>query len=427
MSLCLLGALTPEGHEQTLVDARFHDPGYDDDSDLIAISAFTGEAPHAYEMADEYRKRGKTVVIGGIHVSMCPDEALKHADCVVIGEAESTWPQVIKDFEAGCLKKTYTMEKFHDLKGLAIPKRSLLDKERYFTISSAQATRGCPFDCSFCAVTIFNGRKMRTRDIGELVEEVRALPNKKNIMFLDDNIAILRDYAMELFEALKPLNIKWSSQASINCTKDPKLMKAMRDSGCDFLLIGFESVDQASLDASNKGKWCNMEKYARAIKVFHEYGINMLGSFVVGLDNDDTSIFPKTYDFITDHGIDAAIINILTPYPGTALYKEYDAEGRIFDRDWGNYYNSNVVYHPKKMTAQELLDGFHWLMRKLYTKKATLKRIFRPKRNFLSRTALNVSYHRKASKFPDMAFEDIGKGPSTLGLTPEVQSQWTEL
>lgn len=427
LSLTLLAALTPDRHRVEVIDTRFDPPGYDDPPDIAAISAFTGEVRDAYEIADEFRRRGAKVVLGGIHVSMLPDEGLEHADCVVIGEAETTWPRVLEDIENGTLKKTYRAETFSGLAGMPVARRDLLDRNRYFTISSLQATRGCPFDCSFCTVTVYNGRSMRTRPIGEVVDEVRQLPNKKSIMFLDDNIAIARNYAKELFAALKPLKVRWNSQASFNITKDPELMELMRDSGCDFLLIGFESVDQASLDASKKGRWSTMEKYVEAIRTFHEYDINMLGSFVVGLDNDTREIFRATYHFIMDHSIDAAIINILTPYPGTALYAEYAKEGRIFDRDWNNYYNSNVVYYPKRMTPAELMDGYYWLMHRLYTPGNMARRIFKRKRNVSSRVALNVSYQRKARRYPKVAWDEIGHSPANLGLAPSVNRQWTEL
>lgn len=427
LSLTLLAALTPGEHEVALLDTRFAEPDYGDPPDLVAISAFTGEVPHAYEVADEFRRRGVTVVMGGIHVSMVPDEALEHADCVVIGEAESTWPKVIEDLEAGRLQRTYRATDFHELAGTPIARRDLLDPDRYFTISSLQATRGCPFDCSFCTVTIYNGRSMRMRPIEEVVAELRTLPNRRSVMFLDDNIAIVKSYAKELFRAIKPLGIRWNSQASINCTRDPELMGLMRDSGCDFLLVGFESVDQESLNASRKGRWSNMEKYVEAIRVFHEYDINILGSFVVGLDHDTRDIFPATFRFIMDHSIDGAIINILTPYPGTALYEDYESEGRIFDHDWTNYYNSNVVYYPKGMTPAELMDGYYWLMRELYKPRNMAKRIFKRKKNVTSRIALNVSYRRKAVRFPEVAWEDVGKSAEQVSVAPEVDRQWTEL
>ena len=427
LSLTLLAALTPDRHVVEVVDSRFADPRFDDPPDLVGISAFTGEINDAYRIADEFRTRGSKVVIGGIHVSMLPDEGLQHADAIVIGEAETTWPRLLEDLEQGRLQPIYRTERFHDLAGMPVARRDLLDTNRYFTVSSLQATRGCPFDCSFCTVTTYNGRSMRTRPIAEVIAEVRQLPNKRSIMFLDDNIAIVRNYAKELFRALAPLKLRWNSQASFNITRDRELMALMRDAGCDFLLVGFESVDQESLNRSHKGRWSSMEKYVEAIQVFHEYDINILGSFVVGLDNDTKDIFPATLEFITDNSVDAAIINILTPYPGTVLHAEYEKEGRIFDRDWSNYHNSNVVFHPKRMSPAELMDGYFWLMRQLYTPRRMLDRIFKAKAGLTSRMALNMSYRRKSRDFPAVAWDDIGKHSERLGRVPSVSHQWTEL
>jgi len=386
LSLSLLAALTPEKHEVEIVDTRFNDPGYDDLPDIAAISAFTGEVQDAYAMADEFRRRGTTVVIGGIHASMLPEEAAQHADVVVIGEAERTWPRLLEDFEAGRVLPTYRVEEFHDMKDLPIARRELLEKDRYFTISSLQSGRGCPFDCSFCSVTIYNGRKMRLRPVADVVREVETLPNKRAIMFLDDNVAIVRNYAKELFKALIPLKIRWNSQTSINCTDDPELME-----------------------------------------VFHEFDVNILGSFVVGLDNDTKDIFKATLDFVMENSIDAPIINILTPYPGTVLYDEYEKAGRIFDHDWTNYYNSNVVFHPIRMTPAELIDGYYWLVRELYKPSNVAKRVFKRKGNVVSRIALNASYHRKAKRYPKIEWDRIGATDENLGLVPQVNRQWTEL
>jgi radical SAM superfamily enzyme YgiQ (UPF0313 family) len=428
LSLCLLAALTPPGHRQRLVDTRFGDPNFDDDTDLVALTAFTGEATHAYHLADEYRRHGKRVVMGGIHASMLPEEASQHVDAVVIGEAETVWPRVVNHAETGRLERIYRADDLVNLAGLPLPRRDLLDSSHYFTISSLQATRGCPYDCSFCSVTAFLGRKVRTRMVSEIVAEVRQLPNRRSIMFLDDNIAIRRTFAKELFAALQPLDIRWNSQASINCAEDTELMRLMCNSGCDFVLVGFESVDQASLDGANKGRWSKVAEYAGAIRVFHGHGINVLGSFVVGLDHDDRSVFPRTLAFIQDTGLDGAVINICTPYPGTALRAELENQGRIFDTDWSHYSNSAVTYYPRLMSPHELLDGYYWLQGKLYEPAAMARRVFKWKRNIASRIAFNVSSQRKARRLPSVKLDEIGRGPSHRELPPHVQNKpWADM
>jgi radical SAM superfamily enzyme YgiQ (UPF0313 family) len=349
-------------------------------------------------MADGFRKQGTMVVMGGVHVSALPHEALKHADSVVVGEAELVWKDLIEDFKTGNLKPIYKAADFVDMVNMPVPMRSLLNHDMYASFSTLQATRGCPFKCDFCTVTTFFGNTYRCRPVEDVINEVKGLPDK-NVVFLDDNIVGRPKYAKELMKALIPLKIKWVSQGSITIAKDDELLSLYSKSGGQNIFIGFESVSTESLNDVNKG-WNTIENYEKAIKKIHDAGIDIIGSFIFGLDHDDTSCFRTTLDFIMRNKIDCAQFHILTPFPGTKLFSRIEDEGRILDRNWANYHTSSVVYKPLLMTVDELQEGYHWIYREFYSKTNMLKRIFRSPRNIIYRVAANLSYGRKAMKLP---------------------------
>jgi radical SAM superfamily enzyme YgiQ (UPF0313 family) len=284
------------------------------------------------------------------------------------------------------------------MKGMPIPRRSLLDNNMYTSFSTLQATRGCPFACDFCTVTTFFGNRYRFRPVEDVIAEVKGLPDKK-VVFLDDNIVGRPGYAKELMKALIPLKITWGSQASITLARDEELLSLYSKSGGRYAFIGFESLSQENLKELHKG-WNAVGDYEIAIRKIHDAGIDIIGSFILGLDNDDISSFRTLLDFITRNSIDAAQFHILTPFPGTPLYERLDREGRIIDRNWANYHTSKVVVKPLLMTADELQNGYYWIFREIYSYSNILKRVFRSHRNILSRAALNYSYRRKVLKHP---------------------------
>ncbi len=398
LSLTALAAITPENIDVRILDARVEEVDYSAPVDLVGITGLTSEIPNAYEMADGFRKRGKKVVMGGVHVSALPDEALKHADSVVVGEAELVWIDLIKDFEQGKLKSIYRADDFVDMSEIPIPRRSLLDYEMYTSFSTLQASRGCPFKCDFCTVTTFFGNSYRFRPVEEVINEVKGLPDK-NIIFLDDNIVGRPKYAKELMKALIPLKVKWGSQASITIAKDDELLSLYSKSGGQYAFIGFESISSKNLDEIQKG-WNTVENYEKAIKKIHDAGIDIIGSFITGLDHDDKSSFRTTLNFLIKNKIDCAMFNILTPLPGTRLLKKLEKEGRLIDRNWSKYHTGSVVFKPLLMTADELQEGYHWIYREFYSYPNMLKRIFRSPRNIIYRIAVNLSFRRKAMKLP---------------------------
>ena len=402
LNLPTIAALTPKDWDVEILDARVKPVDYDTRVDLVGITGFTAEMPSAYSIADNFRKKSVKVVMGGVHVSAVPDEALKHADAVVIGEAELVWEKLLADFQRGELKQKYKADHLCDMKNMAIPRRELLDRSMYSGFYTLQATRGCPFNCDYCAVTAFFGHEFRVRPVDEVIEEIKGF-DKKEFFFMDDNIVGRPKYAKELFRKLIPLKVTWGSQASITMAKDPELLELYAKSGGKYAFIGFESLSQKNLEKMHKG-WNSAKDYKEAIRKIHGAGINIVGSFVFGLDEDDTSVFKTTFDFLMETNMAAAQFHILTPLPGTVTYGILEKEGRIIDRDWAKYHTGEVVFQPKGMTAGQLQNGYYWIFRNTYSIKNILKRNFRRNLKGLTyRVAANLSYRKKALKMPPVA------------------------
>jgi radical SAM superfamily enzyme YgiQ (UPF0313 family) len=380
-------------------DSRVSPVDYGRHCDLVGITAFTAEIPSAYSIADEFRKRGVKVVMGGVHVSALPEEALAHADAVVIGEAELVWEGLLLDAEAGTLRRIYKGESLCDMRNMKIPRRDLLDRSMYVAgFHTIQATRGCPHDCEYCAVTGVFGRQFRTRPVNEVIDEIRLF-DTRDFMFVDDNICGNPAYAKELFRALVPLRKTWGGQTSITFTRDDELLNLYAKSGGKYAFIGFESISQDSLAAINK-QWNHADAYGDAIKKIHDAGINILGSFIFGLDTDDARVFRRTLDFVMEHRIDAVVFNVLTPFPGTRLYQKFESDGRIIDRDWAKYHICEVVFQPKNMSPEVLEKEFYRTFREAYSLGNIAKRIFRSPRGLPYRIAMNYSYRKKAMRMP---------------------------
>jgi len=395
LSLTTLAALTPPEHVVSLHDARRDDPDFDGDWDLVGLTAMTAEVPHAYQMADEFRRRGKKVVIGGYHATALPEEAAEHADAVVVGEGERAWPQLLHDISGGGpIRKVYRNEHLIEMKDMAVPCRHLLDRRSYATFATIQTTRGCPYDCDFCSVTSFFGRRFRHRPVDEVVAELRTLRDE-HWMFLDDNLTGDPAYAKELLRAIDPVRIDWGAQASTTMMYDSELMDLYAEAGGKYVFIGFESTSQAALEAIHKG-WNRADRFEEGISQLHKRGITVMGSFIFGLDSDDLRVFKRTVDFVNRSKIDVALYTILTPFPGTRLFERMSAQGRIHDFDWNHYDACHSVIHPASMTSEELQNGWCWANRETYKWINVLQRVLRPDPGLAYRLALAYSYARKA-------------------------------
>jgi len=399
LSLPTVAALTPSDWKVTIHDARAHPVDYDQKVDLVGITSFTAETPSAYGIADKFRAKGVPVVIGGIHATALPDEALEHADAVVIGEAEGVWESLLGDLENGNLQRKYRADALCDMQDMKVPRRDLLDRKMYVSaFNTMQATRGCPFDCEYCAVTQVFGRKFRMRPVADVVDEIRQF-DTRDFFFVDDNICGNPAYAKELFRALIPLRRAWGAQTSITFARDDDLLELYAKGGGRYAFVGFETISEENLVRMNK-KWNQADGYGSAISKIHGAGINILGSFILGLDGDDTTVFEQTLDFVTENKIDAAEFHILTPLPGTRLFDVLEREGRIFDKDWAKYHACEVVFQPKKMTVDELENGFYRLWHETYSIPNILKRSFRSLRGVPLRLAMNMAYRKKSSRMP---------------------------
>jgi len=398
LSLPMVAALTPSHWEVEILDTRTTPVDYNQKADLVGITAYTAEIPGAYEIADGFRNKGTKVVMGGIHVSALPDEALQHADSVVVGEAEGVWNGLLGDLERGALKPLYRSDALIDMAGMPVPRRDLVDRSMYSSFNSLQATRGCPHRCEYCTVTAFFGNKYRTRPVNDVIKEIEVF-DTKDFFFVDDNITGKPGNARELFRALIPLKRNWGGQTTISLAKDEELLSLYAQSGGKYAFIGFETLSESNLKKMNKS-WNSPDGYGEAIKRIHKAGVSIVGSFIFGLDEDDTSVFEKTYRFIMEHKIDAAQFHILTPFPGTELYNEMDRQERITDRDWSKYHTGEVIFKPKNMTPEELQRGYWWIYHKTYELRSMLRRGLRSPRNIVYRVGANLSYRNKARKMP---------------------------
>ncbi len=396
LALTILAALTGEEWKISIIDENVDAIDFSDLPDLVAISIMTPLAKRGYEIADAFRGKGVSVVLGGIHPTMMKDEAKTHADSVVMGEAEETWPLVLSDFKRGNLQPFYESANFCSLDKLAVPKRNLLNRKGYFFTNTVQTTRGCPFDCVFCSVTSFYGRTYRVRPVENVISEIGQM-EKGFLFFVDDNIVGKPSYAKELFGALIPLKIKWFSQASLSVVKDRELLNLAQRSGCKGLFIGFESLSQENLRAMGKST-NRVSEYKDAIRMLHDHGIGIQGSFIFGMDHDDSSVFSDVIRFIEKTHLEAVLFSVLTPFPGTRIYETLQRENRIIDRGWEKYDMNHVVFRPKKMTPEELQEGFNWAYRRLYGHRSILTRLFPFNRNSLFYGVQNYGFRQAWKK-----------------------------
>ena len=359
LALLKVAALTPPDWQVSIIDEKVEHLDLNQGADLVGITAMTPAVNRAYEIADSFRERGIKVVIGGMHSSKLPEEALHHCDAVVVGEAETLWDRVLEDFSREELKRIYRhINGYPTLDKLPIPNWDQLRGKRYLPFHSVESTRGCPHSCEFCSVTNSFGGKFRNRPVDEVEREIQNLKPfegrfilKNVVFFVDDNIISNRKYAKELLSRIVPYNLKWVGQASINIVKDDEILSLCKKSGCMGLKIGFETLSKNNL--TNMGKSFNKpHNYIDIIKKLHDYGIGVDGAFIFGFDHDDEGVFDHTCEFILKAKLDIITFSILTPYPGTMLYPKMLKEGRIIDHNWSNYNTNNVVFRSEEHTSE---------------------------------------------------------------------------
>jgi radical SAM superfamily enzyme YgiQ (UPF0313 family) len=383
LGLLKVAALTPPHWQVTIIDEKVESLDLDQEADLVGITTMTTTVQRGYEIADYLRRRGVKVIMGGMHVSCLPEEALQHCDSVVVAEAEGLWPALLRDFDEDALQPVYQ----HDgplppLARLPQPDWALYRSKRYLPVHFVETTRGCPIDCEFCAVTTAFGGRYRNRPHDEVLAELGRLEPfdglfvlKNCVFFVDDNIISNRAYARELLARVAELKIRWFGQASVNIAGDPELLKLCQKSGCVGLFLGFETLSPATLASIGK-KVNRPSEYYEVVRKIHDHGIGIDGSFVFGFDTDDDGVFDRTLEFVLKAKLEVAYFSILTPYPGTRLHQRLAQEDRILSRDWSIYDSNHVVYRPKNFTPDELRDNYHRVLKEVYSVPSIFKRLW---------------------------------------------------
>lgn len=374
-----LAGLTPDDVEVRFYDDRLEVIPFEEKTDLVAISVETYTAKRSYQIASEYRRRGVPVVMGGFHAALCPDEVALWAEAVVVGEAEKLWPQVLDDARHGTLKKMYRAEGRPSLAELR-PDRSIFRGKRYLPIGLVEAGRGCHFRCEFCAVqTVFDQTQTR-RPIDRILTELRQLKDEKRLFFfVDDNITSNLKEAKEFFRALIPLGIRWVSQASINAAHDEEFLELLVRSGCQGVLIGFESLNAANLASMNKTFNTARGGFEKALANLRRHHIRVYGTFIFGYDGDTAESFGPTVEFAKRHAFYIAAFNHLTPFPGTPLYQRLKEEGRLLYEAWWldeNYSYNGIPFTPRGMSPAELQRACLEARREFYSWRSIVGRGF---------------------------------------------------
>ena len=384
-SLAYLAALTPSDWDIKTIDEPV-EPLTFEDADLVGITAMTSTAPRAYEISEQYRRKGIKTVMGGVHASMLYDEAIQFVDSVVIGEAESVWQNLIHDFESNELKRFYKGE-LTSLENLIKPRRDLYSSYKYRFTAFAETARGCPMDCEFCTVPAFHGRTYRQRPVEEVLDELETL-NSKNVFFPDDNILgygeKAEERAIQLFRGMKErgLSMRWACQVGIDIADNPDVLKYAKEAGCLAVYIGFESIDEEALQGMHKVRnlKVGVRNYKEVIKKIHDHGIGIDAAFVFGSDGDRKDVFQRTTEFILDSKLDGTQLSILTPFPGTRLYNRLEQEGRLlrtnYPDDWKHYDFTEALFRPKHMTPDELEEGVYQVYKHIASRVTSLKRAF---------------------------------------------------
>ena len=360
---------------------------------VVGITVHLTFAERAYALARWYRERGSRIVLGGLHVLSCPEEVRPHADALVIGEGVHTWGDVLRDVEEGTLRPEYHGSYRRPYRDDPPPRRDLLPRDSFLTTTSLIATRGCHNRCGFCYLAT-EGLHMPylTRDVEQVVEEFRA-DDQPYAVFVDNNLGSRPDYLRRLCRALRPLEKIWSAAVTLDVTDDPSLVREMALAGCTGVFIGFESLSNDNITDSRK-KSPRTEDYRRRVEVLHRHGIQVNGSFVLGFDHDRPDVFARTVEWIEANRLECATFHILTPYPGTPLFRQMEAEGRLLHRDWTLYDTGHVVFRPKLLTPEQLAEGYAWCYRRLFSHASIWRRRPADVRAVLPYLAMSYLYKR---------------------------------
>jgi radical SAM superfamily enzyme YgiQ (UPF0313 family) len=395
LALTSIAGATPAGWEVEYWDENLLQgaPPCDPPPHVVGITVHLTFARRAYELAAWYRSKGSLVVLGGLHVLSCPEEALEHADAIAIGDGVQLWPRILTDIDSGVLEQRYEADFSRPYYLDPAPRRDILARDSFLTTTSIIATRGCHNRCGFCYLST-EGLHMpyRMRQVEQVVREIRA-DGQPYVVFVDNNLGSRPSYLRALCAALRPLNIIWSAAVTIDVTDDPALVRDMALSGCTGVFVGFESLNEGNLMEARK-RTPAPEDYARRVALLHRYGIQVNGSFVLGFDHDRPDVFERTVRWIEENRLECATFHILTPYPGTPLFAQMQAEGRITHRNWDLYDTAHVVFQPLHMSAAELDQGYAWCYDRLFSHRSIWRRRPADSRAVLAYLAMSYLYKR---------------------------------
>jgi radical SAM superfamily enzyme YgiQ (UPF0313 family) len=412
LALLTIANLTPKEHEVIIKNENVEKIDFDEPVDLAAITVTVDVMNRAVEISKEFQKRNVTVIAGGIHITADPEGALNSFDAICVGMAERVWAKILKDKENDSLKKIYYDMENVDGKEIVSPDYNIIDNKKYLYTNIISTSRGCPFECDFCYNSCKNVLKTYiNRPIDDVIKDIKALKTR-HIMFIDDNFIGNPKWTKKLLEEIKPLKLKWNAAVTSNIVDMPELLDEMKLSGCQSLFIGFESINSKSIDSVHKVQ-NSVKKYEKLADEIHKRGIMINASFVFGLDEDETTVFKNTLDWIVRNKIETVTSHILTPYPGTKLYSSLKEENRIADYNLSNYNTAHVVYKPRNMTSEELYNGYLWIYKEVYTFKNIMKRLPKSKEQWIPFLAFNFFY-RKFGKLTELlcdivSFQNIGR------------------
>lgn len=384
LGLLTIAGIFPADWQLEYIDEDFIDHGtadpvdFDTPYDLVLLTGVTNQIERAYAISAEFRRRGVKTVIGGMHASALPEEAILHCDAVAVGEGEDCFPRILADFNAGKMTGIYRSAGNFDLSDAPLPRFDLIRNPHRFNKMPIQATRGCPYRCRYCSIIEVYGRKFRHKRVDAVLTEIEAIQRLKPHAFLsfsDENLPADRKFIKELLREMAPMKVKWEAYADITVSDDPELIDLLHNAGCMELLIGFESIIPESLAGEANWKAKRIAEYPDIVRRIQERGVSVMGLFILGLDGDGPDVFQKTRDFILDSGMYEGDFAVLTPIPGTRTHARLEAEGRLLPRrDWNEFTWEKVNFVPRNLTARELGEGILWLYRELNTPGMLRKR-----------------------------------------------------
>jgi radical SAM superfamily enzyme YgiQ (UPF0313 family) len=375
LALTSFAAATPEHWrvqywDENLLDGR---PPFEPMPEVVGITVHLTFARRAFELADWYRRRGSKVIMGGLHVLSCPEECAPHADALALGDGVQLWPRILADVESGGLERRYAASYENDYREDPAPRRSILPRKSFLTTSSLIATRGCHNRCGFCYLAT-EGLRMpyRMREPAQIAAEFEADGQPYGV-FIDNNLGSRRDYLRALCAALRPLQKIWSAAVTIDVTDTPGLIRVMALAGCTGVFVGLESLTDENLADAHK-RTPKTADYARRVRMLHDCGIQVNGSFVLGFDHDRKDVFARTAAWVEENRLECSTFHILTPYPATPLFRQMAAQGRLLHRDWSLYDTAHAVFQPKHMTPEELEQGYGWMYQRLFSHRSIWRR-----------------------------------------------------